>query len=369
MAKLVIPHIFTPGTPAQASQMNANFDAVSNWSLSGQIETDSIKFPLENRSNDNQGNTRPILKFVQTINEKILHLQNAEGSSSIYIVQGEPLNPSTGIIHIADDIQQTESASAAIKLVLSSVATAPAILVSHGTETLRLTKSAFNLFASAVEISAARIKVPVRNTADKTAVTQEGSVVYDSTKKELAFRTNTTWIPASTPTGCIQMFAGSAAPQGWLLCNGAEYLKGDYTELNAILSADSYPYGQTNGSGGAGTTHFRVPDLRGRVAIGFGQGAGLTNRNTLNAPSGAETHTLSVAEMPSHNHGGATGSAGQYNSAFSNGGNGGGIENSNDAQGSIQTADNHTHSISSEGGGNAHNNMQPFIVLNYIIKY
>jgi len=386
MAKLVIPHIFTPGTPAQASQMNANFDAISNWSLSGQIETDSIKFPLESRSNDNQNNTRPILKFVQTIDEKILELQNAEGSSSIYISQTEELNASTGIIHINDQIAQTESASAAIKLVLSSVATSPAILVSHGTETLSLTKSAFNLFASAVEISAARIKVPVRNTADKIAVTQEGSVVYDSTKKELAFRTNTTWIPASTPTGCVQMFAGSAAPQGWLLCNGAEYLKGDYPELNTMLSADSYPYGQTNGSGGAGTTHFRVPDLRGRVAVGFGQGAGLTNRNTLNAPSGAETHLLTGAE--SGQKAVSTSQQEQLNQ-FRNfvfdldseeaGGNNYSWDNNASVRGKIivgpggenkgQLDLNHTHKLSAENATNAHNNMQPFIVLNYIIKY
>jgi len=322
MAKLVIPHIFTPGTPAQASQMNANFDAISNWSLSGQIETDSIKFPLESRSNDNQNNTRPILKFVQTIDEKILELQNAEGSSSIYISQTEELNASTGIIHINDQIAQTESASAAIKLVLSSVATAPAILVSHGTETLSLTKSAFNLFAnalqmsgtavtfftnafqasasqlllfnSAIEMSAARIKLPVRTTTERNAVTQEGSVLYDSTKKELAFRTNTTWIPASTPTGCVQMFAGSTAPQGWLYCNGQAVSRTTYADLFATI-------GTTYG-GGDGATTFNLPNFVGIFPRGAAMGGTTTQAISGVTYTGGSLNDKQLDQFQGHRH-------------------------------------------------------------------
>lgn len=249
MAKLVIPHIFTPGTPAQASQMNANFDAISNWSLSGQIETDSIKFPLESRSNDNQNNTRPILKFVQTIDEKILELQNAEGSSSIYISQTEELNASTGIIHINDQIAQTESASAAIKLVLSSVATAPAILVSHGTETLSLTKSEFKILNNTFKVNATQMLIPRVTTGNRPANAEQGSVVFNTTTKQLDEKKAASggWAPVGAPVGSVMMWPTATAPEGWLLCNGDAIANGvgttqsvtaDFSALYAVVGAN-----------------------------------------------------------------------------------------------------------------------------------
>ena len=73
------------------------------------------------------------------------------------------------------------------------------------------------------------------------------------------------------PTGAILMFAGSVAPTGWLLCDGTEYSKTLYPELSAVLSVgNTFPHGQTNGSGGVGTTHFKVPDCRGVFVRGVG---------------------------------------------------------------------------------------------------
>lgn len=78
------------------------------------------------------------------------------------------------------------------------------------------------------------------------------------------------------PAGTIVAYAGSSAPSGWLLCQGQEVSK---TSFPALENACKTNYGaNTNGSGGSGTTHFRVPDLRGRMPVGVG--AGLGSRST-----------------------------------------------------------------------------------------
>jgi microcystin-dependent protein len=72
------------------------------------------------------------------------------------------------------------------------------------------------------------------------------------------------------PVGSVSMFAGSSAPTGWLLCNGAAVSRTTFSALFAII-------GTTYGAGNGSTT-FNVPDMRGRAAIGVGQGSGLTDR-------------------------------------------------------------------------------------------
>jgi microcystin-dependent protein len=97
---------------------------------------------------------------------------------------------------------------------------------------------------------------------------------------------------ASVPTGVVMDFAGATAPVGFLLCNGASYATASYPALFTVI-------GYTFGGSGA---NFNVPDLRSRVAVGAGQGSGLTNR-TLGVTGGEETHTLVLAELASHTHG------------------------------------------------------------------
>jgi microcystin-dependent protein len=74
------------------------------------------------------------------------------------------------------------------------------------------------------------------------------------------------------PAGAIMPFAMNSAPTGWLPADGAEYDKtGTYAALFAAIGTT---HGETNGSGGAGTSHFRVPDLRGYFIRGFGTNSG-----------------------------------------------------------------------------------------------
>jgi microcystin-dependent protein len=145
------------------------------------------------------------------------------------------------------------------------------------------------------------------------------------------------------PTGSIQMFAGSVAPTGWLFCKGSEVNRTTYAALFAVI-------GTTFGAGN-GTTTFNVPDMRGRAPIGVGNGAGVSNRD-LGDEVGAETHTLTINEMPSHTHT----QAGSDNSAPLQFG------NPTDDFGEVDSQTGAT------GGGQPHNNMQPSLAVNFIIK-
>jgi microcystin-dependent protein len=88
------------------------------------------------------------------------------------------------------------------------------------------------------------------------------------------------------------MFAGNFAPRGWAFCAGQLLSIAQNTALFSILGT-TY--------GGDGIQTFALPDLRGRSAVGTGQGPGLSNIQ-LGEQAGAETVTLTVANMPSHNH-------------------------------------------------------------------
>jgi microcystin-dependent protein len=169
------------------------------------------------------------------------------------------------------------------------------------------------------------------------------------------------------PYGTIMQSAAINVPDGWLNCDGAIVLKTIYTNL---FNAIQYTY-STSFSGS--DLSFNVPDLQGRIAVGAGAGAGLTSR-TLGDISGEETHILTTGEMPSHNHGVTDpGHAHSYvnNTNDQNTDNAFATETAADQVDLNNTTSSNTTgiSINNTGGGQAHNNMQPYIVLRYIIKY
>jgi len=90
----------------------------------------------------------------------------------------------------------------------------------------------------------------------------------------------------------IMMFAGNFAPQNWAFCDGSLL---PIPEGEALFSLIGTTYG------GDGQTTFALPDLRGRVPVGTGQGAGLSNV-TLGEMAGNEQITLTTAQMPAHLH-------------------------------------------------------------------
>ena len=96
-----------------------------------------------------------------------------------------------------------------------------------------------------------------------------------------------------SPTGAMHMFAGSTAPSGWLMCDGAAVSRTTYSALFTAI-------GSTFGSGDGSTT-FNVPDMRRRVAVGAGGTQSQGPANTLGSTGGRES-----AAMPSHNHTGGS---------------------------------------------------------------
>lgn len=169
-------------------------------------------------------------------------------------------------------------------------------------------------------------------------------------------------LPGGLPAGAIIQWGGATAPVNWLLCDGSAVSRTTYASLFAAI-------GTTYGTGN-GTTTFNLPDLRGRVPVGKNGGS----FGTLGATGGAETHTLTAAQLPSITgdvrlHGGESGSVlWQPNGVFSTSDirsneykTSGGVSNGASSVGPLLRFNN-------GGQGQAHNNLQPYQVVNYIIK-
>jgi hypothetical protein len=187
----------------------------------------------------------------------------------------------------------------------------------------------------------------------------------------------------SLPPGTVVAYALPVAPAGYLLCAGQAVNKADYTALDAVFSASSYPYGSTS-------TTFTLPDLRGRVVVGVDNMSGDTsppgrvtsatvspNGNTVGAFGGTEQVTLTTAQMPIHSHGvtdpthahnisAAAGYTGT-NSGLGGVGSGPLMNTTYPAAGGTDAAATGI-SIQNAGSGNAHLNMQPSVLMYYVIK-
>ena len=195
--------------------------------------------------------------------------------------------------------------------------------------------------------------------------------------------------------GSIYMFAGATAPTGFLMCDGAAVSRNDYSVLFAVI-------GTTYGIGDGSTT-FNLPDMSGKVPIG------VSSSHVLGTSGGEEEHVLIEAELPSHTHTVPThghgnniaaktpslshsvtqqpaytynrpNSATKAGSAGSNAGYNG--TTSTNASRTDMSITAHAASNCTMGGsitdcnafdtlgtgdGGAHNNMQPYITINYII--
>lgn len=156
----------------------------------------------------------------------------------------------------------------------------------------------------------------------------------------------------------IRIFAGNFAPRSWAFCNGQLLPIAQNTALFSLI-------GTTYGGDGRTTT--ALPNLQGRAPMHPGRGPGLTDRR-LGQTGGAETVTLSEAQMPNHNHrlmsstSPATTFSPTTNSVVSRSAGGNAFDSTHNLNNSLNEA-----SLSESGGNQAHNNMQPYLAINYII--
>lgn len=148
--------------------------------------------------------------------------------------------------------------------------------------------------------------------------------------------------------GDIHIVAYTALDSDWMRCDGSALSRITYADLFAVI-------GTTYGAGN-GTTTFNIPDMRGRAAIGAGNATGLSPR-PIGSIAGSETHTLTIDEMPAHSH-----TVKEQSTT-------GGTMSLTDV--AVALGDNISDRagvVNNSGSGAAHNNMQPSIAINYIIK-
>lgn len=146
--------------------------------------------------------------------------------------------------------------------------------------------------------------------------------------------------------GEIRMFSGSTPPDKWQFCDGSLVSRTTYADLFGVLG--------TAFGGGDGSTTFAIPDFKGRTPVGVGESSATGHTaHTLGQMDGEETHTLSVAELASHYH--------SFRNDLSRASGGG-----NDLVAAVWGG-NSTGGVNSTGSNTAHNTMQPYTGINFII--
>lgn len=205
----------------------------------------------------------------------------------------------------------------------------------------------------------------------------------------------------AVPAGALVPYAGSSVPTGWLLCDGSAVSRTTYSGLFAAIST---LYGS-----GDGSTTFNVPDMRGNIPVG----KDTATFATLGATGGEETHALTVTELAAHSHTcvgisagtptgtvvpasagtpagsvhvsiiGSGGLAESHITTSTTGGAAGDANSTNSIAGATFTGSpmgthghtftgnalpSHAHTINPTGNSAGHNNLQPYLVVNYLIK-
>lgn len=159
--------------------------------------------------------------------------------------------------------------------------------------------------------------------------------------------------------GEIRMFAGNFAPNGWLFCEGQQLPISEYETLFQLIGT-TY--------GGDGESVFKLPDMRGRLPLHAGQRPG-SSSYVLAQSGGTETVTLSAQMMPAHTHlvmassNSASAAASATTGVFGNTGGTPLYGLFGGAHGAMRA-----DAIGSAGGSQPHDNMAPYVGINFIIS-
>jgi microcystin-dependent protein len=156
--------------------------------------------------------------------------------------------------------------------------------------------------------------------------------------------------------GEIRMFGGTFAPSGWAFCNGA-ILPISENEVLFQLIGTTY--------GGNGSTNFALPNLQSRLPVHQGQGPGLSNQ-IIGQSAGTETVTLTLSQIPSHNHTfnistTSAAASSPQNNVLANG-------TANLYLRDTTTNNMNANAIGIAGGSQPHDNIMPFLCITFIIS-
>ena len=155
--------------------------------------------------------------------------------------------------------------------------------------------------------------------------------------------------------GEIRLVGFNFAPAGWAFCNGATLA---ISENDTLFNLIGTTYG------GDGQSTFNLPDLRGRTPVHMGQGTGLSNY-VEGQTGGVEQVTLTVTQIPQHSHPmlGSSNAGTSNNAANGVPGNGQAVYSAN-----APTVAMNAQVLAASGGSQPHDNLQPYLVLNWIIS-
>lgn len=150
-------------------------------------------------------------------------------------------------------------------------------------------------------------------------------------------------------SGEIRMYGGVSAPSGWLLCQGQAISRTTYSALFGVIS--------TTFGVGDGSSTFNLPNMQDKVPLGK------SGTKALGSTGGEAEHTLSIAELASHAHN-------QSQSWEDSAGTGAStLYMLNDATPGGSSGTSAVNATDSTGSGTAHNNLQPYVTVNFVIKY
>ena len=293
--------------------------------------------------------------------DKLYFVQNGTSQTATF-TQGSGANVSVAAGKQAIIYADGKGSTAAVIEIKPNTADASVVTATLADDAVTAAKIADDAVgADAVadnSIGAAAINISGNGTSGQAVVSDgDGSFSYTSN---------------IVPSGALMPFAGTSAPTGYLLCDGSAVSRSTYATLFAALDNGNI-YGA-----GDGSSTFNLPDLRGRVIAGQDDMGGssanrLTNQtgglngDDLGATGGSETHTLTTAQLASHTH-----SFSDTDSitamTFLNDGLGVNRGGSGQSSSSNSISVSISGTTGSKGSGDAHNNVQPTIILQYIIR-
>ena len=290
--------------------------------------------------------------------DKLYFVQNGTSQIATF-TQGSGANVSVAAGKQAIIFADGAGSGAAVTEIKPNAADASVVTATLADDAVTAAKIADDAVGAAAvadnSIGAAAINISGNGTSGQAVVSDgDGSFSYESN---------------IVPSGALMPYAGTSAPTGFLLCDGSAVSRTTYATLFSAIST-------TYGSGDSSST-FNLPDLRGRVIAGQDDMGGasanrLTNQtggingDNLGDTGGSETHALTTAQLASHTHSFSDTDSITVGTLVS------GDSVNRGGSGQLFSNNSVTVSISgttgSAGSGSAHNNVQPTIILNYIIK-